>query len=119
MTEQSVLPADDERANGTFRSIVVDPQAAVIDVAFQAAPVTDQIADSFTQLVLVSNFWLRFFCYQLLAEPAAHATLQSPNLGIFIAAILQSALDVIAQTLSGKLKTSDHSPCGISFATYR
>lgn len=61
VTEQSVLPADDERANGTFRSIVVDRQAAVIDVAFQAAPVTDQRADGFTQLVLVSDLWLRFF----------------------------------------------------------
>ena len=60
VTEQTVLSADDKRADGTVGCVVVDRQITVLDVAFQPAPVAGQIADGITQRILDRDLWLRF-----------------------------------------------------------
>lgn len=45
-TEEPVLSPDDKRADGTLGCVVVDRQIAVLDVAFQLAPIAGQIPNA-------------------------------------------------------------------------
>jgi len=95
VTEKPVLSANDKRPDGTFGCVVVDRQVAVLNVAFQLAPVAGQIADGFTQRILGRELWLRFLYPVFQLGQHRLATRLAGQLAIFIAAVLKVALDTI------------------------
>lgn len=60
VTEQPVLSPDDKRADRTLGRVVVHRQVAVLDVAFQFAPVAGQVTDGLAQGILRRDLRLRF-----------------------------------------------------------
>ncbi|MNJ54838.1 hypothetical protein D3C77_502970 [compost metagenome] len=95
VTEEPVLSPDDKGADGTLGCVVVDRQIAVLDVAFQFAPVAGQVADDLAQGILRRDLRLRFLYPVFQLSQQWQAALRAGSLTIFVVTVLQVALDNI------------------------
>lgn len=95
VTEQPVLSPDDKRADRTLGRVVVHRQVAVLDVAFQFAPVAGQVTDGLAQGILRRDLRLRFLYPVFQLSQQWQAALHAGNLTIFVVTVLQVALDAI------------------------
>lgn len=83
--EQSVLFPMTNGADRTLGCVVVDRQVAVLDVAFQFAPVAGQVADGHAQSILRRDLRLRFLYPVFQLNQQWQAVLHAGNLTIFVA----------------------------------
>ena len=93
--EQPILSADHKRADCTLCSVIVNRQVAMLDVAFQLAPVAGQITDGFTQRVLAGDLGLCLLHPDLQLSQHRQAMLQAAQFAVIIVRVLQITLDSV------------------------
>jgi len=110
VTEQPVLSPDDKRADRTLGRVVVHRQVAVLDVAFQFAPVAGQVTDGLAQGILRRDLRLRFLYPVFQLSQQWQAALHAGNLTIFVVTVLQVAL--------GAIELIDQVQCDVSASCF-